>query len=286
MIAEALLDKPNTRVRLLVRPESRAKAAALEARGAEVVEGDIGPGGEASLETLCKGADTVISAVQGGPDMIIENQRRLLTAARNQGVRRFIPSDYTIDLFKLDQRDNISSDWRRQFAQIADAEKGNVEVVHLFFGCFMDRPILFGYLGTFDLEHGNAYLWGKTDVPVDMTTYHDGALWTAEAATDDNALPSRLNLVGDTLSFDQIISTYEQGTGQHLNVINQGSLDDLNAKVYQVVQANPQAPWMAIPLMQYRSMLKGKLEPLDNARYPQVKPSTLKEYVARELTPA
>jgi len=285
MIAEALLAKPNVRVRLLVRPESRGKAAALEARGAEVVEGDIGPGGEASLEALCKGADSVISAVQGAPDMIIENQRRLLTAARNQGVRRFIPSDYTVDIFKLDQWDNISSDWRRQFAQIADAEKGNVEVVHLLFGCFMDRPILFGYLGAFDLEKGNAYLWGNTDQPVDLTTYHDASLWIAEAATDDNALPSRLHLVGDTLSFSQIVSTYELGTGHHLNVVNQGSLDDLNGKIYQVLQANPQSPWVAIPLMAYRSMLKGKLEPLHNDRYPQIKPSTLKEYVARELTP-
>jgi len=286
MIAETLLDKPGVTVRLLVRPESRSKAAALEARGAEVVEGDIGAGGEASLEALCKGADTVISSVQGGPDMIVENQRRLLTAARNQGVRRFIPSDFTVDLFKLDQWDNISSDWRRQFAQIADAERGDVEVVHLLFGCFMDRSILFGYLGAFDLEHGNAYLWDNTELPVDLTTFHDGARWIAEVAVDDNTVPSRLHLVGDTLSFNQIVSTYEEGTGQHLNVVNQGSLNDLNGKVYQVMQANPQAPWMAIPLMQYRSMLKGRLEPLHNDRYPQIKPSTLKEYVARELTPA
>src|SRR5215204_4393827 len=103
MIAESLLAKPDVQLRLLVRPESRSKAADLESRGAEVIEGDIGPGGEASLETLCNGAHTVISAVQGGPDMIIENQSRLLNAARSQGVRRMIPSDYTVDLFKLDE---------------------------------------------------------------------------------------------------------------------------------------------------------------------------------------
>lgn len=286
MIADALLAKPNVRVRLLVRPESRAKAADLEARGAEVVEGDIGAGGEASLEALCKGVDTVISSVQGAPDMIIDNQRRLLAAARSQGVKRFIPSDYTVDLFKLDQWDNISSDWRRQFAEIADAEKGSVEVVHVLNGCFMDRPILFGYLGAFDLEKGNAYLWGNGDQPIDLTTFYDASRWIAEVATDDNPLPSRLHLVGDVSTFNNVVATYDEATGKHLNVMNQGSMDDLNNRVYQVLQANPQAPWTAIPLMAYRSMIKGKLSPLHNDRYPHIKPTTLKEYVARELSRA
>ena len=286
MIAEALLAKPDVQLRLLVRPESRSKAADLEARGAEVVEGDIGPGGEASLETLCNGAHTVISAVQGGPDMIVENQSRLLRAARSQGVRRMIPSDYTVDLFKLDQWDNISSDWRRQFAEYADKERGNVEVVHVLDGCFMDRPILFGYLGAFDLEHGQAYLWDDIDKPIDLSTFADTSRWVAEVAVDDNALPRTINLVGDVLSFREIVNVYGEVTGQKLNIVNRGSLADLGAQVYKIMQENPQSPWGALPLMAYRSTLKGKLEPLNNDRYPQIKPTTFREYVARELSPS
>lgn len=285
MIADALLAKPDVRLRLLVRPESRGKAADLEARGAEVVEGDIGPGGEASLGQLCQGAHTVISAVQGGPDMIIDNQRRLLQAARAQGVRRFIPSDYTVDIFKLAEWDNLSSDWRRHFAEMADAERGDVEVVHVMAGCFMDRPILFGYLGAFDLEHGNAYLWGNGDQPIDLTTYADTARYVAEVASDDNALPSQLNLVGDVQTFHEIVTAYEQATGQQLNVMEQGSLADLDSRIHQIVEANPQSPWAAIPLMAYRSMLKGKLSPLHNERYPQIRPTTLQEYITQELHP-
>lgn len=284
LIANALLSKPDVRVRLLVRPESRAKAVDLELRGAEIVEGDVGPGGEASLETLCAGAHTVISALQGGPDMIIDNQRRLLQAARSQGVRRFIPSDYTVDLFQLDEWDNVSSDWRRHFAEIADAERGEVEVVHVLNGCFMDRPILFGFLGAFDLEQGNVYLWGDGDQPVDLTTYADTARFVAEVAVDDNNLPNTIHLVGDVLTFTEIAKTYEEITGQHLTVVQQGSLADLDARIRQVQETNPQNQWAAIPLMAYRSILKGKLTPLHNDRYPQIQTMTLKEYLAHEVS--
>jgi hypothetical protein len=267
-----------------VRPESRAKATNLEARGVEVIEGDIGPGGETSLEMLCNGAYTVISAVQGGPDMIIDNQRRLLHAARSQGVRRFIPSDYTVDLFKLDEWDNISSDWRRNFAEIADAERGEVEVVHVLNGCFMDRPILFGFLGAFNLEQGQAYLWGDSNQPIDLTTYADTARYVAEVAVDDNALPKTIHLVGDVLSIHQIVGTYEEVTGQHLNVLAQGTMSDLDQRIQQVQEQNPQNPWAAMPLMAYRSILKGKLVPLHNSRYPHIQPTSLKENLRREMS--
>ncbi len=98
LIGSALLDLPDVQLRLLVRPGSEDKAAALQARGAELVTGDIAAGGEAALTTLCEGVDAVVSAVQGGPDVIVDGQQRLLQAARDAAVRRFVPSDYSLNL--------------------------------------------------------------------------------------------------------------------------------------------------------------------------------------------
>jgi hypothetical protein len=61
-IGNAILDKPEVQLMLLVRPGSREKAAGLEKRGAQVVEGTIGPDQERALASLCQGASTVISA--------------------------------------------------------------------------------------------------------------------------------------------------------------------------------------------------------------------------------
>jgi hypothetical protein len=120
LIGNSILDKPDVRLRLLVRPGSRAKAAGFEKRGAEVVEGAIGAGNDRALALLCQGAATVISAVQGGPDVIIDGQTLLLRAARDAGVRRFIPSDYSLNLFKVKPGHIPTSEMRRQFASKAN----------------------------------------------------------------------------------------------------------------------------------------------------------------------
>jgi uncharacterized protein YbjT (DUF2867 family) len=100
LIGNAVLDKPDVQLRLLVRPARRDKVAELEKRGAQVVEGSLGPDAGGALASLCEGVSTVISAVQGGPDVIIDGQTHLLRAARDAGARRFIPSDYSLDMFR------------------------------------------------------------------------------------------------------------------------------------------------------------------------------------------
>jgi hypothetical protein len=142
LIGNAVLDKPDVQLRLLVGPGSRDKAAGLEKRGAHVVEGGIGPDAGGALASLSQGASAVISAVQGGPDVIIDGQTQLLRAARDAGVKRFIPSDYSLDLFKVKPGPIPTSEWRRQFASVADAERGSVEVIHLLNGGFLDRRVL------------------------------------------------------------------------------------------------------------------------------------------------
>lgn len=171
LIASALLDKPDVELRLLVRPESRDKTAALETRGAQVIEGAIGPDAGNALASLCQGATTVVSAVQGGPEMIIDGQAQVLRAARDAGVKRIIPSDYSLDLFKVKPGHIPTSDWRRQFAAVADAEHGGVEVVHVLNGGFLDRGVMFGFVRVVDIEMQTAFVWGDGKEPMHWTTY-------------------------------------------------------------------------------------------------------------------
>jgi hypothetical protein len=48
-----------------------------------------------SLRPAVKGVDTIVSCVQGGPDVIVEGQTNLLKVAVEAGVKRFYPSDYS-----------------------------------------------------------------------------------------------------------------------------------------------------------------------------------------------
>jgi hypothetical protein len=87
LIGNTLLDKGDVQLRLLIRPGSRDGAAGFEQWGAQIVEDGIGPEAGGALVALCQGASTVISAVQSGPDVIIDGQTQLLSAARDAGVK-------------------------------------------------------------------------------------------------------------------------------------------------------------------------------------------------------
>lgn len=281
MIASSLLDQPGVHLRVLVRVGSADKAEELRARGAQVVEGDLTAGSEAGLTALCEGASAVVSAVQGGPEVIVEGQRRLLAAAREAGVARFLPSDFSINIFGLAEGENINSDWRRAFAVAADAERGEVEVVHVFNGCFIDRPVLFGFLGAFDLERGQAHLWGEGEEPMDLTTYADTAAYTAAAATDTRPVPRELAVAGDVLDFHGVVRAYAETSGRSLEVQRHGTLDDLDQRIADLQGADPGDVFAYLPLMYWRGMLsgKGKSPSLSNQLYPGITPTTVAQYL-------
>ena len=119
LIGRELL-KRGARLRLLVRPGSRSKVPADLAQAAEIVEDE---------QTAFQDVFTVVSAVQGGPETIVDAQLRFLRAARKAGVRRFIASDYSMNLFTVPEGDSEarrydrSSDICVRLLPIADAAR-------------------------------------------------------------------------------------------------------------------------------------------------------------------
>ncbi|WP_437525385.1 NmrA family NAD(P)-binding protein [Sorangium sp. So ce726] len=284
LIGNAVLDKPGVQLRLLVRQGSRDKVAALEKRGAQVVEGALGADAGGALASLCQGASTIISAVQGGADVIIDGQTHLLRAARDAGVKRFIPSDYSLDLFKVKPGHIPTSEMRRQFALVADAERGDVEVVHVLNGGFLDRGVLFGFIRVIDVDKRTAYVWGDGKQPMDWTTYADTARYTAEVAIDERPVPRVFSVAGDVLDFEGLVHAYESGSGKKLRVERLGSLEELDARIDELQKAGPANLLAYLPLMYFRSILsgEGKLDELMNDRYPSIRPTTVREYVVKE----
>lgn len=284
-IAEALLAKDDVALKLLVRPQSVAKLAAFQDRGAELIELDVEKEtDDAKIVAAFDGAFSFVSALNGGEEMIVDVQARLLRAARQAKVRRFIPSDFSYNIFDLDDGDNPNSDYRRAFAKIAEAERGDVEVVHILNGAFLDTRIVFGFLGVFDLKQGQAFLWGDSDALTDVTTYRDTGRYAAEVAVDDAEVPGVLEVAGETLTFDQLVRAYEEASGRSLTIVKKGSYADLDDEIEKRQTAEPDNLYAWLPLMYYRGSFggKGKLHAIANDRYPQVKPETVRDYVRRE----
>ena len=103
-IVAAVLDKGTVEVKAMVRSsndshqEKRHKIDEMKAKSAGIVEGDLMKA--ETLRRACAEVDVIVSAV-GNNEVTVLGQKNLIDAAKQQGVKRFIASDYSVDYRKL-----------------------------------------------------------------------------------------------------------------------------------------------------------------------------------------
>lgn len=283
LIVNALQSQPNVRVRALVRDPQKPEAASLASERVEVRAFDAARASDAERDLAVRGAYTVVSTLQGGPDVIIDAQLALARAAARSGARRFIASAFSYDLFALPSGVNVNTDWRRTFAERAREELGSaVEVVHVMQGIFADKYVL-GFLGLLDAEKGIVRYWGDGTTPIDWTSWEDTARFTAAAALDERAVPERFYVAGDKLDVHGFAAAYEKVRGTKPTLGRLGSLDDLRAELARRLAGEPQNMYAWLPLMYARVVFEGQalLGPTLNARYPEVQAETVAQCIAR-----
>ena len=279
-IVNALLDKGETEVRAMVRPGSYEKddnkkdIDAIQAKGAIIVEGDLMK--PDTLLSVCQDVDVVVSAV-GNNQVTVPGQKNAIDAAKKQGVKRFIPSDFSVDYRKLDYGDNDNLDMRKQVLEHLQAS--GLEYTLILNGAFMDI-IPTPYMPQFDLENGIFKYWGDGETPVDLTTTEDTAKYVAEAVSDRELANAALSVAGEVLTMKQLKSSYEDATGKKLKEQHLGSVEELKNWIENKKQT-ADSPLEYIPQQYEYSMVssKGKLDNIQNSRYPHIKPLTVKQYV-------
>ena len=73
-----------------------------------------------------------MSHLQGPPDMIVYGQTNLLKAAQEAGVKKFIPSTFSLNMFNIPEGEHPFLDSRLKFAKIL--EKSGMPHVHILNG--------------------------------------------------------------------------------------------------------------------------------------------------------
>ncbi len=290
-IAAAILEKGVMVVRALVRsgesadPMKQKKLDEMQSRGVVFVEGDLLK--PSSLLNACTGVEAIISAVQGSEEIIVNGQLNLIQAAEMAGVKRMIPSDYSLDYRKLDWGDNYNLDMRRQVFNAL--EKSKLDYTLILNGCFME--VLFGsFLKIFDFRLGTVSYWGEGETLFDTTTTDDTAKYIAEAVVDPGMANNALEIVGSTLTMKQLITTYQRITGKTLIERSLGSIKDLKAWI-EKTKAETSEPYAYLPEQYQYAMFsgKGKLDNIANNRYPHIKPTSISQYIQKNMmvqTPA
>ncbi|NJN48642.1 MAG: NmrA family NAD(P)-binding protein [Alkalinema sp. RL_2_19] len=281
-IAKQLSRQEGVQVHALVRlggeanPRKQEKLEALRQHNVNLITGDILD--KTSLQNACKQIEVVISAVNGDANIMVAGQTNLIQAAEAAGVRRFIPSDYSVDYRKLDWGDNYQLNFRKAILTTLQGSQ-RLSYTLILSGVFMET--LFNPFGiVFDFQKGRFKYWGDGHTAFDVTSLHDVAAYTAAAALDEGMANQALEVAGDTLTMKQLQALYEENTIEVLHERNLGSVSDLLhwIAVHREYSTTPNR-YLA---QQYHYALvsgKGKLEKQLNDRYPHIRPITIKDYV-------
>jgi nucleoside-diphosphate-sugar epimerase len=274
-IARELLKRGAT-VRALVRPGNiRPEVTELQDLGAEIATVDFNS--VTALTKACAGAACVVSALSGLREVIVDTQKRLLDAAVAAGVPRFIPSDYCIDYTKLPAGSNRNLDLRREFNQRLD--QAPIQATSILNGMFTD--LLTGQAPVVLFGMKRVLYYGDADQPLDFTTTANTAEFTAAAALDPTT-PRYLRIAGEVASIRGLQKAATAATGQPFKLLRVGGLWVLGTMITVTKTLMPASddvfpPWQG---MQYlHNMFTGlpKLTPLDNARYPEIRWTPVRE---------
>ncbi len=255
-----------------------ADGATLTALGAEIVAAD--PADLKAMATALAGSACVISALNGLGDVVIDRQGVLLDAAVAAGVPRFIPSDFAADFTKTKPGLNRNFDLRRTF--MARADQASIKVTSILNGALMD--MLGAEMPIIQPGMHRVLYWHDADQLLDFTTKNNVADYTASAALDPTT-PRLLRIAGDSVSVRTMAATLTEVSGQRYRPLWVGSLAMLGAMIGLAKRIAPQAdaPFPAWQGMQYmRDQFGGdvQLAPLDNARYPGMNWTSVRQHLA------
>lgn len=258
------------------RPDQKAL---LEKGGVLLTEVDFDD--PSQLAKACTGAHCVVSALNGLEEVIIGVQTRLLEAAIDAGVPRFIPSDYCIDYTKLSYGSNRNLDWRRQFQERLD--QAPIRATSILNGMFTD--LLTGQAPVVLFGLKRVVYWGDADQLLDFTTMENTAEYTARAALDE-ATPRYLRIAGDVVSAKGLKEAASEATGNMFRLLRAGGLGSLHTMIRITRTLFPKKedvfpPWQGMQYLHNMFTGKPKLAPLDNERYPGIKWTTVREVLAR-----
>ena len=279
-IVNALLNR-DAEVRAIVRLETDInKIKALEQKGVSVFQVDTNITSEISKH--CKGAHCFVSALAGLRETIIDTQKIFVDAAVEANVKRFIPSDYSIDFTNLQEGKNRNLDLRRAFHSYID--KTPVKVTTIFNGPFMDLLVTDMPLILF--KQKRILCWGSLNQIIEFTTTGNVAEFTAEAALDENT-PRYLRIAGDRLSCNDFVKLLTKLTAKNYKIFKPGGINLLNVligvtKFFSPAKNELYPAWQGMQYM--RDMMEGRViyQKYDNDRYSKIRWTTVEEFLINE----
>jgi NmrA-like family len=251
--------------------------APLVASGAQIVSGDLGDA--PSLQRATQNVAVIISAVQGGPDLIIDGQVCLAQAGLANGVQRIFPSDYAVRFEDVSPTHHLFLGWRAQ-ANAAISDIGLAQT-NTYNGAFMEM-LAQDFFGLIDWDAKVVRYWGDADQPYDFTHTDDVARFVAAAAADSPAPAGPFEIVGQTASPRQLAEIASSVSGIKFELRSLGDVDQLDAEIATRQAASPAdpTPWAGLQYHRLMASGTGKLQTPQNGRFAKISPIQISNFLS------
>jgi hypothetical protein len=273
-----VLAKKGAKVRAIVRSSSDVeKISELEKLGIKVIV--VSNWNLEHLTEACQGITCVVSVLAGLRDVIIDSQKILLDAAISAKVKRFIPSDYSLDFTKFSDGENRNLDLRREFHRYLDTCP--IESTSIFNGAFSD--LLPDQMPFILLKPKMILYWGKADFKWGFTTMDNTAEYTANVALDIKT-PRYLRIASDTINPREMRQIAMEVYGVPFKMFSPGGKTFLGAliKIIRKFSSSENELYPAWQGMQYMHNMideRSFIKTYDNQRYPEIHWMSMKEYL-------
>ncbi|KUI69836.1 putative pinoresinol-lariciresinol reductase 3 [Cytospora mali] len=276
----------NVLVKALVRPGTApSRTEGLRDAGVILTEADLSD--VPSLTKELQGASCVVSALNGLADTVLGTQKALLDAAVAAKVPRFIPSDFSLDFTKTAPGSNRNLDLRREFHQRLD--ESGIQWTSVLNGAFME--LLDGQAPLINHSLGRVLYLNSDEQKLDFTTIADTAAYTAAVVADANPTPRYLRIAGDVVSAKDLAAIVNRVRGTPYSTLWVGSAGFLEGTSKFMkrfsIGGSEQDVFPAWQGMQYMANMfsgAGKLEQLDNERYPDLKWTGVEEFLTQHAS--
>ena len=269
-VTRECLKIPNLRVHLLGHNLSEEKdiCEKVTQSGGKCIDVDVTKIDE--IKGCTKGMHTVISCLAGSDKVFTDGQIALMNDAVQNGVKRFIPSEFGFDLKNIKMGELPLTDDKLVMRE--HMQKSNIKGLFVTNGLFMQS--------LFKLFPKDLDCWCDTNQKLSLISMEDCARFVA-AAISKPERDGDLRIASETLSLRQIADIINKTSGTKIEPKTCGSIEDLKKKIDEAKSKGDTHKITELGMKLFICDGRGIVKEPQNHEFPNIKPITLEEFIKK-----
>ncbi|KAJ9614889.1 hypothetical protein H2204_014328 [Knufia peltigerae] len=278
LLTLSLLEQdPNVQIKGLARTPENVSKSISSKNNVQVIQG--GAFDTDKIRSFVHGCDVVVCCYSHDDRIMVDGQKLLIDLAEEEGVPRYVASDWCLDYTKLGMGELFAKEASQRIKGYLDT-KNSIKGVHMLIGGFTE-VIFAAFFRIWDSQTSTLRYWGTGDEVWECTTYQNSAQYTAAVCLDRDAF-GVFRFVGDVINTKDIAAALERVYGIKPKLERQGSVYELRSTMISEKEKHGVNYWNYVFHWYHYFTLSGKAlmgPKYDNDRYPHVKPVKIEDFL-------